>query len=244
MYLIPDNSAAINNRKWNLALMGCNFSQRGIGLPPQKRMPQHACPDPRRTDKRTRLNFLSDGEDRSQYDLAGNLLRDANSRLKALEAQFASRTLSNDFGPKLIEARNRYETLLSAYIYAYGAAFGPPDTTGLEGLRPQRQNLGQFQIYVAAGVAIAVIVAALYELGSYISVLEQQAATQANAQQQAANLQNQAAAAYQTGDASTGDKLTALAQQQINLANPPSNWLSSNWPWLVGGGVLFFLFLD
>lgn len=40
MYLMPANSPAVNNRKWNLAGLGCNCSARGIGKPPQKRMGQ------------------------------------------------------------------------------------------------------------------------------------------------------------------------------------------------------------
>jgi hypothetical protein len=40
MYLMPANSPRVNNRKWNLAGLGCNCSARGIGAPPQKRMRQ------------------------------------------------------------------------------------------------------------------------------------------------------------------------------------------------------------
>lgn len=40
MYLMPNNSDAVNNRKWNLGRLGCNCSSRGIGTPPQKRMGQ------------------------------------------------------------------------------------------------------------------------------------------------------------------------------------------------------------
>src|SRR5580704_10535596 len=40
MYLMPSNSGAVNNRKWNLGRLGCNCSARGIGTPPQKRMGQ------------------------------------------------------------------------------------------------------------------------------------------------------------------------------------------------------------
>lgn len=40
MYLMPANSGAVNNRKWNLGRLGCNCSARGIGAPPQKRMGQ------------------------------------------------------------------------------------------------------------------------------------------------------------------------------------------------------------
>ena len=82
----------------------------------------------------------------------------------------------------------------------------------------------------------------------YISVLEQRASTQAAAQQQAANLQNQAAAAYASGDSATGDKLAALAQQQVELSDQAGagDWRSKNWPWVAvgGGAVALTLFLE
>ncbi|MGH8135070.1 MAG: hypothetical protein ACRER4_01885 [Steroidobacteraceae bacterium] len=206
---------------------------------------------------RRRRNRGLGAEDRSDFDLAGNLLRDANQKLKAIEAQLRSQmptpgTQNLALGEalrKLLEARQRYNSLVQAYIYAYGIAFGPPDTSGLE--------LGQWQVYVISGVAIGVIVAAAYELNKYLDVLGQQAQTQAtqsqtaqDAQKQAAMLQDQAAAAYSAGDATRGDQLTALARQQAQIAQATggggasesfTQWITRNAGWVAAGAAAVFL---
>jgi hypothetical protein len=205
--------------------------------------------------KRRGLGSLGQ-EDRSQYDLAGNLLRQINQKLKAIEAQLRAQmpapgtqdpALAEALG-KLIEAQKRYNDLLQAYIYAYGIAFGPPDTRGLE--------LGQWQVYVGAGIGIAVIIAAAYELNKYLDALGQeaqakaiQAQTAQDAQKQAAMLQDQAAAAYSAGDTARGDQLAALARQQADIATVTgasgtetfTQWITRNAGWVAAGAAAVLL---
>jgi hypothetical protein len=163
----------------------------------------------RRYAQRGRLG--QDGSDLSQYDLAGQTLRAINQRLKALEGSLASNPdIAQQIGAQVIKARQRYTDLLQAYIYAYGVAFGPPDTTGLQ--------LGQWQLYVVAGIGIAAILAAAYELDRYISAVENQARSalvqsQASAQQQQTllSLQQQLLQAQATGDTvKSGQILNAM----------------------------------
>ena len=175
------------------------------------------------------------------------MLAQANSNLKADEGQYASNpgSFSSDTGQQLIALRNRYSMLLQAYIYAYSAAWGgAPNVVGL-----QYTGLGQWQVYVGAGVTIAAIAAGIYEFNQHENNLRlqmqaelTQAQTSAAAQAQAADLENQAAKAYQAGDTQTGDQLTALANQQKQIATMPSpgsrsigDWLKSNLGWIAAG---------
>jgi hypothetical protein len=193
--------------------------------------------------------------DRSQYDLAGNLLATANANLKADEASYAanSSAYSSDTGHQLIALRNRYTTLLQAYIYAYSAAWGgAPNTTGLE-----YGGLGQWQVYAVSGVAIGVIVAGLYEWNQHENNLRlqmqaelTQAQTGQAAQAQASALQDQAAKAYASGDTAAGDALSAMAKQQIGVAQASvtpqasqsfPDWIKSNLGWVAAGVAGVFL---
>jgi hypothetical protein len=198
-------------------------------------------------------------EDRDQYNAVAGVLRESNVKLKALESQLFTLapsmqgTGNTDFIAlikKISDARLRYNDLLKAYIYAYGIAFGPPDTAGLE--------LGQWQVYVISGVGIAVILAAAYELYRYITgVLEPEAQakltqqqTASAAQQQATALQQQAAAAYAAGDTPRGDQLTAMAAQQSGIATSAgagpgaesfTQWITRNAGWVAAGAAAVFL---
>lgn len=207
------------------------------------------CTCPTRIGANSRRGLQGLGaEDRSQYDVAGNMLAQGNANLKADEAQYAANpgSFSTDTGKQLIELRNRYSTLLQAYIYAYSAAWGgAPNIVGL-----QYTGLGQWQVYVGAGVAIAAIAAGIYEFNQHENNLRlqmqaelTQAQTASSAQAEAAKLQEQAAAAYQSGDTQTGDQLTALANQQIAIAKsqPGSGGLTDTLKqyagWIVAGVV-------
>jgi len=217
--------------------------------------------------RRRRGRLLSGlGIDLSQYNVAQQYLAQTNQQLLALEAQIQQNpSVAQAIGADEINARNRYSSLLQYYIMAYQTATGSaPDVTGLEGL-------GQWQVYVAAGVGIAVIVAALVELQQYISgVLQPQAAAalataQASSQAQAntsaltaqaINLQNQANAAAATGDTATAANLQAQANALLGTAQATavgtttpapgtfSQWLSANWPLVAGAGVALFLLKD
>jgi|SRR5579884_435336 hypothetical protein len=196
----------------------------------------------------------SSGQDRSQFDVAGSLLRQQNAQIKSLEQLVISLNVPGVANPQLAtfsaavaEARRRYQDLLTAYIYAYGIAFGPPDTTGLQ--------LGQWQVYVATGVGIAAILAGIYELNKYLNNVQSQAqAMQAQAaanQQQQQNIQfaQQQLAAAQA----SGDQASAAQWQKVLDANKPyqsaaatssaSDFLTQNWPWLALGGAGLLLLL-
>lgn len=177
----------------------------------------------------------SDSVSQSNYTAAQ--LRQCNTHLIALEQMLAQNVSANPnfvqtmSGP-IQNARSRYTKILQAYIYAYGTAFGSaPDTTGLE----------QWQIYVAAGVGIAAIAAAAYELYQYITgVLEPQAQAQVAATQNATYAMNQAKAAQQAGDSATAAQWLGVAQAASNAgAKPPSTiaWFEENWPWLAAAAA-------
>jgi len=188
------------------------------------------------------------GEDRSQYDLAGNMLRNANITIKALEQSLINAHAAGDAnyvnqmsGP-IQTARSRYQDLLTAYIYAYGIAFGPPDTTGLE--------LGQWQVYVATGVGIAAILAGIYELNKYLNNVQAQAqAAQSQAAANQAQQQNISYAQQQLAAAqASGDQAAAAQWQKVLDANQAyqaagagaggaTDFFSKNWPWFLLGGA-------
>lgn len=185
-------------------------------------------------------------EDRSQYDLAGNMLRQANTTLKTMEQQYqqaAPGTYPAAIGSGLIEARQRYTQLLQAYIYAYGVAFGPPDTAGLQ----------QWQIYVATGVGIAVVVAGIYELNKFLNNQQTQmqaALVQANANvAQQSNItyaQQQLSAAQASGDQAAIDQWTAVLQANAAYGVPPAaqsftDFLTKNAGWVAAGVAGLFL---
>jgi hypothetical protein len=189
-------------------------------------------------------------EDRSQFDLAGNLLRNQNVQIKQLEQFVASASVPGQANPALaalgasvIEARRRYQDLLTAYIYAYGVSFGPPDTTGLQ--------LGQWQVYVATGVGITAILAGIYELNKYLNNVQAQA--QAAQSQAAANQQQQQNISYAqqqlAAAQATGDQASAAQWQKVLDANQAyqaaggagagsaTDFFSKNWPWFLLGGA-------
>ncbi len=196
--------------------------------------------------------FDSGNGDRSQFDIAGNALRDANGKLQGIEAHLRQVALSAGPGgatPELetllrdsIKARDRYNSLLQAYIYAYGIAFGPPDTTGLE--------LGQWQVYVASGVGIAVLLAAIYELDRFLDILAQRAQAQAAAaqsqieqQQNIAHAQEQLEKCQSAGDAACAAQWAAVikANQAYQGGAPGGEtfmqWIMRNAGWVAAGAV-------
>jgi len=187
--------------------------------------------------------------DLSQYNVAQKMLSTANANLQALAMAYANNPTAfpATFGNQLIEAQQRYTTILQAYIYAYGLAVGsPPNTTGLEGL-------GQWQTYVAAGVGIVAILAALYELNRFISVLQTQAqnAPVLTAQANIAGAQAALAAANASGDpteiATAQANFDTITAAEANSLTPPptsGSWLANNWPILAGGVLAIFLVRD
>lgn len=193
--------------------------------------------------------------DLSQYNLAQQLLQGARNSITQLQNAYAQNpdAYSSDTLNSINESQQRYTDILKAYIYAYTGATGQQVPTSLYGL-------GQWQTYVVAGVAIGVIVAALYELNNFINVTQTKAQadlnktqTAMNAQAQLAQIQNQAAAAYASGDATTGDSLTALANQQaavITATAPTSGGPQSLLEFLqqnalyIGGGALAVVLLS
>jgi hypothetical protein len=182
--------------------------------------------------------------DLSQYNLAQQLLQQARNNITQLQSAYAQNpdAFSSDTLASINEAQSRYTDILKAYIYAYTGATGQQVPVSLYGL-------GQWQTYVVAGVAIGVIIAALYELNNYIAATQTKAQadlnksqTAMNAQAQAAQLQNQAAAAYASGDTVTGDRLTALAAQSSQVAAgavAPSqsltDFVTANAGWIAAG---------
>jgi hypothetical protein len=199
----------------------------------------------RRYAQRGRLG--QDGSDLSQYDLAGQTLRAINQRLKALEGSLASNPdIAQQIGAQVIKARQRYTDLLQAYIYAYGVAFGPPDTTGLQ--------LGQWQLYVVAGIGIAAILAAAYELDRYMTAVENQAQSalvqsQASAQQQQTllSLRQQLLQAQATGDTVKSAQILS-AMKSVGASGPAAagsqtfmDFVSQNAGLLAVGAAALFI---
>lgn len=206
-------------------------------------------PVPHLRGRYSRLAGLGQTTDRSQFDIAGNLLRQQNTQIKQLEQAVANANVPGVANPDLaalgasvIEARRRYQDLLTAYIYAYGISFGPPDTTGLQ--------LGQWQVYVATGVGIAAILAGIYELNKYLNNVQTQAqAAQSQAVANQAQQQNISYAQQQLAAAqASGDQAAAAQWQKVLDANQAyqasgagtgsaTDFFSKNWPWFLLGGA-------
>lgn len=190
---------------------------------------------------------------RSDFDIAGNMLRQQNAQIKSLEQSLITANQNGDqsyvrqMGPQVIEARNRYEALKTAYIYAYGTSFGPPDTTGLD--------LGQWQVYVVSGVGIAVIIAGIYELNKYLNNVAQQAQAlqsqaQANQAQQSniAFAQQQLAQAQASGDEAAVAQWSAVIQANASYQTPGAqgsqsfmDFVKANAGWIAAGVAAVFV---
>jgi hypothetical protein len=123
------------------------------------------------------------------------------------------------------------ESTIASFTTAYRAFYGntPPGLSG--------PALIVGGVLTAAALAVlAEWIAAWWSQQNQIHQLQQ---TQVNQQ---ISLQNQAAAAYASGDTTTGDQLTQLSQQIV--ATPPASltgWLQSNWMYLAAAGVGIFV---
>lgn len=184
---------------------------------------------------------MADSPTDNNFPVAADLLRKANQRQLALETLVrtnSSVAANTALVNQINDSRNRLTGILRAYQIAYGTTFGnPPDVTGMQGL-------GQWQIYVAGGVAIGVIVAALYEWHRHTDGVE--ATAQAAAAQQAniAYAQQQLAQAQAAGDATAAAQWAKVLQS--NQAGPIggpsiSDWFAKNWGWVAAGVGAFLI---
>ncbi|HXU18976.1 MAG TPA: hypothetical protein VN788_00175 [Verrucomicrobiae bacterium] len=172
----------------------------------------------------------------SQANLIAAQLRQANSRLIALEqsliTNMGNQDYQNQLRPGVNTARARYEKILNAYIYTYGAVFGnPPDTTGLE----------QWAIYIGAGIiALGTLLAAAYEINKYIDVLQEQQSNITLSAQNTAYAEQQCHAAQAAGDTDGANRWCAVAQSSAASTAQKSGfteWLSENWAWVALGAA-------
>jgi len=182
------------------------------------------------------------GDSISQANLIAAQLRQANASLIALEQSLVTNQGNPDYvkqmAPGIQNARSRYGQILQAYIYAYGVAFGnPPDTTGLS----------QWAVYIGAGVALAAVLAAAYEINNYIGYLKQQQSNITLALQNSAYAMQQCHAAQQAGDTASAAQWCAIAQQMASSVPSGSGfsaWLSENWAWLAAGAAALVIVPD
>jgi len=109
--------------------------------------------------------------DLTQFNLAQNLLQQANTLLQSMEALYAGNPAAlEDLGPPLTDLQTSFQNLQQAYVYAYTTATGAPPPTNLFGLgRRGMRGLGQWQVSVPSGAPIGAVVSGLRTLLAYIS---------------------------------------------------------------------------
>jgi hypothetical protein len=229
MYLMPSNSR-VNNRKWNLAGLGCNCSARGIGAPPQKRMGQ-----------------LGDGAGVPAGTVLAYTASWKDSKLQintpdAVQAQIQA-TLANRWG-----------IVIDNQVHSQSDYF---NLTGSQSMTLQVHTTSD---YGAAGDIQSIIDGAIYAVtnkqvsqgmpSSTIRIVQAVAPGTPSLTQQLPASSAAALAAAQAGyqDAvARGDQASAsqfAAQiQNITGSNPGGPgaglmaWLANNWPLIAAGGI-------
>jgi hypothetical protein len=230
MYLMPANSGAVNNRKWNLGRMGMQpvrlHGFRGIGCPCQKKLGQLG--QTAGVPAGTVLAYTGTWKD-SKLQV---------NNPDAVQAQIQS-NLAQQYG-----------------IVIDNQVHSQSDYINFSGTQSMTLQVHTTSDYGAAADIQSVIDGAIYAVTNkqvsqgmpastirIVQAVSPAASVSLTAQLPASTSAALAAAQAGLSDAIARGDTVSAAQFQQQIANiqgtrgDPLSWITNNWPWLVGGGI-------
>lgn len=244
MYLLPSNSGRVNNQKWRmggLSSLGCNCSARGIGAPPQKRMGLGRLGQSGEVPAGSQLTYTvqfkpSWNPTKSSFYSFGETISAITQNLKnqwniaVVGSQDTGGFFSSTGNATLqIQTATDYSSVYDVKSVLDGAFY---NAAGAQVLSSS---------LVVNRLASPSVPGSVSNIGPTSDIASPQAIALAAAE---AGLQD----ALARGDQATANQFAATIQQMtgknpLGTGATITNWLSSNWPLAVGGGLLGLVIL-